>query len=86
MSDDLHQQERDLWGDEPSDDFDQWLDYGVKNGFCSPQVCATHAGIPSVDDEDATEDPDFCVHIVRLGTPEDWQAEIDSFNEDRMAV
>ena len=61
--------------------FDGWLDYGVANGFCSPQVCATHAGIPSVDDEDMSEDQDFCVHVVRLGTEEDWQAEIDSFNE-----
>jgi hypothetical protein len=64
--------------------FDQWLDYGVKQGYCSPQVCATHAGIPSVDDEDMSEDNDFCVHIVRLGTPEDWQSDIESFNADRM--
>jgi len=63
--------------------FDQWLDYGVEHGFCSPQVCATHAGIPSVDDEDASEDNDFCVHIVRLGTERDWQADIDGFNFDR---
>jgi len=50
-----------------------------------PQVCATHAGIPSVDDEDMSEDDDFCVHVVRLGNEEDWQADIDGFNEDRMA-
>ena len=62
-------------------DFDEWLDYGVANGFCSQQVCATHAGIPSVDDEDMLEDRDFCVHVVRLGTEEDWQADIDGFRE-----
>ena len=81
MSDDLRQQERDLWGEAPEDDFEEWLNYGIQQGFCSPQVCATHAGIPSVDDEDMIEDPDFCVHVVRLGTETEWQAEIESYLE-----
>jgi hypothetical protein len=62
-------------------DFYEWLAYGVENSYCSPQVCATHAGIPSIDDEDMLEDQDFCVHVVRLGTEEDWQEEIDSFRD-----
>jgi len=64
--------------------FEDWLAYGVEHGFCSPQVCATHAGWPSVDDEDMSEDNDFCVHVVRLGTEKDWQADIDGFYEARM--
>lgn len=62
-------------------DFYEWLDYGVEHGYCSQQVCSTHAGIPSIDDEDMLEDPDFCVHVVRLGTEQDWQDEIDSYLE-----
>jgi hypothetical protein len=65
-------------------DFDQWLDYGIRKGFCSPQVCATHAGIPMSEGEEMDEDGDFCVHVVRLGTPEEWQADIEVLNEDRM--
>lgn len=72
MNDDLNQQERDLWGEAPEESFEEWLAYGVEHGFCSPQVCATHAGI------------NFCVHVVRLGNEEDWQADIASFNEDSM--
>lgn len=50
----------------------EWLDYGVERGFCSEVVCATHDGLPDIDDEtdawDRGDDP--CVPAVRLYDPE----------------
>ena len=54
--------------------FEEWYQYGVENGFCSPQFCNTHDGYPmhesEVDAWDQGGDP--CAHMVRLGTEEDW--------------
>jgi hypothetical protein len=45
-----------------------WLELGLREGWCSKVVCATHDGLPSTDEEDdqweAGEDP--CVAAVRL--------------------
>lgn len=57
--------------------FEEWLEYGVSNGYCSPQVCATHAGLPLADGE--LDEDDFCIHVVRLGTEEDWQEDIENY-------
>ena len=42
--------------------FDEWLQYGYEQGFCSPPVCASHDGIPSslVEDEEWEEGLDPC--------------------------
>lgn len=55
-------------------DFDEWLKYGVDNGYCTEQFCNTHDGMPmSESEEQAWEDGnDPCMHVVRLGTEEDW--------------
>lgn len=49
-------------------DFDEWLEVGVKEGYCSKPVCNTHDGLPSSEEEDkAWEDGyDPCVPAVRL--------------------
>ena len=64
-------------------DFDQWLEYGVEHGFCSEQYCDTHDGPPMSDTEvlvwEDGQDP--CLHVVRLGTPEDWEADAQGFRE-----
>ena len=55
--------------------FDEWLAYGVANGFCTPQFCWTHDGMPmSESEQDEWEDGgDPCAHGVRLGTVADWE-------------
>ena len=55
--------------------FEEWLAYGVANKFCSEQVCDTHAGYPVTETElQLFEDgTDLCVHVVRLGSEEDWE-------------
>jgi hypothetical protein len=47
----------------------EWLQYGIKHGFCSEIVCNTHDGLPSSgEEEDAEweEGGDPCVPAVRI--------------------
>jgi len=55
--------------------FDEWLQHGIDNGFCSEQVCETHEGVPLTETEaDLMENgTDVCLHVVRLGSPEQWE-------------
>jgi len=55
-------------------DFDQWLKYGIDNGFCTDQFCNTHDGFPMSEAEELEweEGGDPCTHMVRLGSIEDW--------------
>ena len=63
--------------------FDEWLEYGIKNNYCSQPVCETHDGIPLTDTEldlwDSGTDP--CATVVRLGTWADWESEAKSLSE-----
>lgn len=52
----------------------QWAQYGIDKGWATPEVCATHEGIPNTEAEDAAweEGEDPCVHVIRLiESPED---------------
>jgi hypothetical protein len=48
--------------------FDEWLEIGMKEGYCSSPVCNTHDGLPSSEEEDAEweDGGDPCVPAVRL--------------------
>lgn len=47
--------------------FDEWMQYGIKKGWCGPPVCYTHDGLPMADEEMSSDDiDDFCIHIVRM--------------------
>ena len=63
--------------------FEEWLEYGIQHDYCSAQFCDTHAGFPMVDAEydiwDAGHDP--CVHMVRLGCPQDWHLDAEAYKE-----
>ena len=58
--------------------FDEWLQVGVDSGFCSGQFCETHDGHPMHDTEVTAwaEGNNFCVQMVRLGTPNDWTLDV----------
>jgi len=49
-------------------DFQDWLELGIQNGYCSEPVCNTHDGLPSTEEEDQEweEGYDPCVPAVRL--------------------
>ena len=55
-------------------EFDEWLRFGIEHGYCTEQFCNTHAGYPMHDSEEQAweEGSDPCAHMVRLGSPEDW--------------
>jgi hypothetical protein len=59
---------------EPEMTFEEWLAYGVRLGFCTEQYCETHEGSPMTEEEqqEFDEGGDPCIHVVRLGSEEDW--------------
>jgi len=61
-------------------DFDEWIAYGIKKGWCGPPVCSTHDGLPMSEQEDTEfgEGQDPCVHIVRMYDDIDMKKEIES--------
>ena len=48
--------------------FDDWMEFGIKQGWCTAPVCLTHDGEPTTVEEDAEfeEGSDPCIHIIRM--------------------
>jgi hypothetical protein len=46
----------------------EWITYGIENGWCSPPVCYMHDGLPvtAAEDEEMCEGHDPCIHIMRM--------------------
>ena len=58
--------------------FDDWMKYGIKQGWCGAPVCYTHDGLPTSPEEDEEfEMGDPCIHIVRMYDSEEHKAEIE---------
>lgn len=59
--------------------FDEWIEAGLREGFCGPPVCHTHDGLPMSNEEDDSwndgEDP--CIHIIRLYLDAEQKASIE---------
>ena len=59
--------------------FDEWIEAGLREGFCGPPVCYEHDGLPISNQEieswDADEDP--CIHIIRLYSDAEQKASIE---------
>jgi hypothetical protein len=55
--------------------YDEWLAFGIENGFCTPPVCQVHDSVPMHETEirawDEGSDP--CQVVVRLGTLSEWE-------------
>ena len=61
--------------------FDEWVQYGINNGFCSEQYCETHDGPPYSQSEALVweDGGDLCLHSVRLGSVEDWEMDATAY-------
>ena len=61
-------------------DYDEWMTYGIKKGWCGPPVCYTHDGLPMSEQEDVEfgEGQDPCIYIVRMYEDIDMKKEIES--------
>lgn len=47
--------------------YDEWMEFGLINGWCGPPVCYTHDGLPlSVDEDEEFSEGDPCIHIIRM--------------------
>jgi hypothetical protein len=59
--------------------FDEWLQYGLTQGWCGPSICETHDGMPmTIEEEDAYEGgEDPCIHILRLYDSQLEKAEVE---------
>lgn len=48
-------------------DFEEWLKFGFDQGWCGPELCETHDGLPLSEAEaEEFEEGDPCIHIIRL--------------------
>lgn len=63
--------------------FDQWLEIGFRNNFCSPPVCYAHDGVPmtATEREELDEGIDPCMHIVRLYEDTATRKGVEAFHE-----
>ena len=58
--------------------FDHWLQFGIKQGFCGPPVCSTHDGIPTSEEEDLEwEEYDPCIPVIRPYTGPEHRAAVE---------
>lgn len=63
--------------------FDEWLQYGIAKKYCTEQVCETHAGVELTTTEAELMEggEDVYLHVVRLGSPESWEADALALKE-----
>lgn len=60
-------------------DMDEWLEYGYKNGYCSPPVCYVHDGLPtSIFEDSELQEGEPCLHLLRLYEDEDHERAIEA--------
>jgi hypothetical protein len=59
--------------------FEDWLSFGIEQGWCGPAVCHTHDGLPMSFDEEENFDLDEpCLHVVRLYESPEHGLEIEA--------
>jgi hypothetical protein len=61
------------------DNFDKWLQVGIKNNWCGPAICYTHDGLPISErqSQEFEEGGDPCLHIIRLYEDVETKQEIE---------
>lgn len=63
--------------------FDEWMEYGINQGFCGPAVCYTHDGLPMSSEEwmeeEANGEPP-CMHIIRLYEDDNHKKQIEDMH------
>ncbi len=66
--------------EQPPMSFDEWLQYGIAQGWASKTVCSTHDGLPFTDEEEEQWEQglDPCVHAIRLFETKEDQENVSS--------
>lgn len=58
--------------------FDEWMEFGVRQGWATAPVCYVHDGLPMTDQEEQDFfDDEPCIHIVRLCETKEQQQAIE---------
>lgn len=62
--------------------FDEWMEFGMRKGWCGPPICSTHDGIPMSEDEESDweQGDDPCAYIVRLYNDEEHKASVEKMH------
>lgn len=60
--------------------FEDWINEGIKAGYCGPVVCYNHDGLPMSKREDELmwDDAEICIHIVRLYRDRETKMEVET--------
>lgn len=60
--------------------FDQWMQYGIDQGWAGPPVCDIHDGLPTTaaEDDEFMDGGDPCVHIIRLYPDAETKAGVEA--------
>ncbi len=60
----------------------EWLMMGIRNGWCSPPVCATHDGVPETVDEALAfeEGSDPCIQVIRPYESKEVRDAVESYH------
>lgn len=68
---------------QPGEDtgFKEWLNYGMKRGWCGVPVCITHDGLPAsaTEDDQQINGLDPCVHILRLYSSDEERDAVEAY-------
>lgn len=58
--------------------FEEWLKIGYEQGWCGPDVCETHDGLPMTEAEvEEFEQGDPCIPIIRLYDSPETKAAVE---------
>jgi len=60
---------------------EQWIQFGVREGYCSAPFCDTHDGPPMADSENEVWDQggDPCMVYIRVGTQAEWERDAQAY-------
>lgn len=58
--------------------YDEWLRYGLDNGYCGAPVCITHDGYPTTEEEDDlyADGDDVCLFLMRPYGPDNEETRL----------
>jgi len=59
--------------------FEEWMAYGIGQGWCGPPVCYVHDGLPTAPEEDDEFDEggDPCIHVIRMYESDEQKKSIE---------
>ena len=55
------------WMSRDDEDFEVWMEYGIRMQYCGPIICPVHDGLPlTIAEEELIEYDELCIPMVRI--------------------